>query len=260
MPSYASNFSFLTAGFKDLAEASRRAKERRRRKSGVNSACQSEKGTYFSDWIHLRKSMATIEESIMKRVRGRGRGSAATAADFLDLGSRAAVDQSLSRLVKKSLLTRVSRGVYAYPQISRLIGEISPSPEVVAKALARRGSQKLLPSGALAANLLGLSEQVPAQVEYLTDGPPCRVMVKRMTVELKQTTPRNLATAGRVSGVVIQALRFLRRQQVGREVVEQLRQRLKPAERQQLVKDIPYAPAWMAPIFREIAEEGEVVS
>jgi hypothetical protein len=101
---------------------------------------------------------------------------------------------------------------------------------------------------------------VPTKVEYLTDGPPCRVMVKRMTLELKQTTPRNLATAGRVSGVVIQALRFLRRQQVGPEVVEQLRQRLKPAERQQLVKDIPYAPAWMAPIFREIAGESGVAS
>lgn len=169
------------------------------------------------------------------------------------------MDQSLSRLVKKSVLTRVARGVYSYPQVNRLIGELSPSPEVAAKALARRGAQKLLPSGALAANLLGLSEQVPTKVEYLTDGPSCRVMVKRMTVELKQTTPRNLATAGRVSGVVIQALRFLRRQQVGREVVGQLRLRLKPAERRQLVKDIPYAPAWMAPIFREIAGEGEVV-
>lgn len=201
--------------------------------------------------------MKTIEESIMKRVRGRGRGSAATPADFLDLGSRAAVDQSLSRLVKKNLLTRVARGVYAYPEINRLIGEIAPSPEVVAQALARRGSQKLLPSGALAANLLGLSDQVPTKVEYLTDGPTCRVMVKRMMVELKQTTPRNLATAGRVSGVVIQALRFLRRQQVGSEIVKTLSARLKPAERRQLVKDIPYAPAWMAPIFREIAKESE---
>lgn len=194
----------------------------------------------------------------MKRVRGRGRGSAATPADFLDLGSRAAVDQSLSRLVKKRLLTRVARGVYSYPQMNRLIGEVSPSPEEVAKALARRGCRKLLPSGALAANLLGLSEQVPSKVEYLTDGPPCRVMVKRMPVELKRTTPRNLATAGRVSGVVIQALRFLRRQQVNQELVERLRERLQPAERRQLVKDIPYAPAWMAPIFREVAGEGEV--
>ena len=201
--------------------------------------------------------MKTIEESIMKRVRGRGRGSAATPTDFLDLGSRAAVDQSLSRLVKKSLLIRVARGLYAYPEINRLIGEVAPSPEVVAKALARRGAQKLLPSGSLAAHLLGLSDQVPSKVEYLTDGPSCRVMVKRMTVELKQTTPRNLATAGRVSGVVIQALRFLRRQQVDSDVVTTLRARLKPAERRQLVKDIPYAPAWMTPIFREIAKESE---
>jgi ABC-type uncharacterized transport system YnjBCD ATPase subunit len=125
----------------------------------------------------------------------------------------------------------------------------------VAKALARRGSGKLLPSGALAANLLGLSEQVPAKAEYLTDGPSSRVMIKNLQVVLKQTTPKNLATADRVTGVVIQALRFLRRQQVGQEVVTQLRERLKPAERRQLVKDIPFAPAWMAPIFRKIAEE-----
>lgn len=200
--------------------------------------------------------MQTIEESIIKRVRGRGRGSAVTPTDFLDLGARAAVDQAMSRLARKNLLTRVSRGVYVFPQMNPLIGEVSPSPDEVAKALARRGSCKLLPSGALAANLLGLSEQVPSKVEYLTDGPSCKVMIKRLEVVLKQTTPRNLATADRVTGVVIQALRFLRRQQVGPEVVEKLRRRLKPAERQQLVKDIPLAPAWMAAIFRKVAEEG----
>jgi hypothetical protein len=200
--------------------------------------------------------MKTIEESMLRRVRGRGRGSAVTPTDFLDLGSRAAVDQGLSRLARKNMLTRVSRGVYAFPETNAWIGEVSPTSDEVAKALARRGSGKLLPSGALAANLLGLSDQVPAKAEYLTDGPSCRVMIKRLVVVLKQTTPKNLATAGRVSGVVIQALRFLRRQQVGPEEVVKLRERLKPAERRQLVKDIPFAPAWMAPIFRQIAEEG----
>lgn len=199
--------------------------------------------------------MQTIEKSMIRRVRCRGRGSAVTPADFLDLGTRAAVDQGLSRLARKKVLTRVSRGVYSFPETSAWIGEISPSPDEVAKALARRGSGKLLPSGALAANLLGLSEQVPAKAEYLTDGPSSRVMIKNLQVVLKQTTPKNLATADRVTGVVIQALRFLRRQQVGQEVVTKLRERLKPAERRQLVKDIPFAPAWMAPIFRKIAEE-----
>lgn len=165
------------------------------------------------------------------------------------------MDQGLSRLARKKVLTRISRGVYSFPETNEWIGEISPSPDEVAKALARRGSGKLLPSGALAANLLGLSEQVPAKAEYLTDGPSCRVMIKNLQVVVKRTTPKNLATAGRVTGVVIQALSFFRRQQVGPEVETQLRERLKPAERRQLVKDIPFAPAWMAPIFRKIAEE-----
>ena len=134
--------------------------------------------------------MKTIEELMLKRVRGRGRGSAVTPADFLDLGKRAAVDQGLSRLTRKKMLMRVSRGLYALPEINEWIGEVSPAPDEVAKALARRGSSKLLPSGALAANLLGLSDQVPAKAEYLTDGPSCRVMIKRLTVVLKQTTPK----------------------------------------------------------------------
>lgn len=179
----------------------------------------------------------------------------ATPSEFLDLGSRAAVDQAMSRLVKKGTLRRVARGVYSYPEVSSLIGELSPQPAAVAQALARRGSQRLLPSGAYAANQLGLTEQVSAKVEYLTDGRSRQVMIKRLPVTLRQTSTKNLATAGRVSGTVIQALKFLRREHVGHEAVQILRGRLTPAEKRQLVKDIPLAPAWMAPIFHRIAEE-----
>jgi hypothetical protein len=174
--------------------------------------------------------------------------------DFLDLGGRAAVDQAFSRLCKQGLLRRVDRGVYSFPEKSRLIGELSPSPERVAQALARRGAQKLLPSGPFAANLLGLTEQVPAKVEYLTDGPSRRVMIKRLPVLLKQAAPARLATAGRVSGTVAQALRFLRKAQMDETVIPQLRRRLSAADKAQLVRDIPLVPAWVGEVFRKIAE------
>jgi hypothetical protein len=181
----------------------------------------------------------------------------ATPQDFLDLGSRPAVDQSLSRLVKKGLLRRVDRGVYGYPERSALVGELSPAPETVAKALASGGQQRLLPGRAYAANLLGLTEQVPAAVEYLTDGPPRRRKVQRLSVVLKRTTTKNMATADRMTGTLIQALRFLGKDKVGPEAVEILRRRLSPEDKAQLVSDIPLAPAWMASIFRRIAAEGE---
>lgn len=193
-----------------------------------------------------------MEESIKNRMQRRGRGAAVTPFDFLDLGSRASVDQGLSRLTRKNVLKRVDRGVYAYPKFSRLLGELSPDPEKVAQALARRDAAKLIPSGAMAANLLGLSEQVPSRFVYLTSGPACEVNIGKLTVTLRPTVAKNLATAGRASAVVIQALRFLGKDQVGAEVVEKLRERLDGRQRKQLVKDIPYAPAWMAPHFRAI--------
>ncbi|MFN0076326.1 MAG: DUF6088 family protein [Prosthecobacter sp.] len=132
--------------------------------------------------------MKSLENEILKRLRGRGRGTAACPADFLNLGSRAAVDQVLSRLVKKGTLERVDRGVYALPKISPVLGRLSPEPEAVAQALARRGAQRLIPAGAHAANLLGLTTQVPARIEYLTDGPPCRAMIQKLPIILKRTT------------------------------------------------------------------------
>ncbi len=192
---------------------------------------------------------------MLRRIRGRGPGSVATPADFLDQGSRAAVDQALSRLVRRGALRRVSRGVYGYPQRSKLLGELSPRPEEVARALARQGAQRLLPSGAYAANLLGLSDQVPARIEYLTDGPSRRVMIRQLSVVLKQTTPRQLATAGRVTGTVTQALRFLRREQVDQSVIDTLRGRLSAADKRQLVQDIKLVPAWIGDVFRKVAEQ-----
>ncbi|MBJ7390702.1 MAG: hypothetical protein JHC85_03995 [Chthoniobacterales bacterium] len=205
----------------------------------------------------MPKISQSIEKLVLSRIYGRGRGSVVSPSDFLDLGSRGGVDLALSRLTKKGILRRVDRGVYGYPEKSRLIGELSPRPEEVAKALARRGNRRLLPSGAYAANLLGFTEQVPVKVEYLTDGPTRRVMIRKLPVTLKQTTPARLATAGRVSGTVAQALRFLRKERVDDAIVEKLRKRLSEDDKKQLLRDIPLVPAWVGETFRRVAEPGE---
>jgi DNA-binding GntR family transcriptional regulator len=213
----------------------------------------SEKSMLISDTMKSQSDVQSLEKSILRRLRGRGRGVVACPSDFLDCGSRAAVDQVLSRLAKKGTLRRVDRGVYVLPKKSRLLGELSPAPEEVAQALARKGAQRVIPAGAHAANLLGLTTQVPARIEYLTDGPPRQVMVQNLSIILKRTTTRNLATAGRISGTVIQALRFLGQKNVNEEVIRQLRARLKVREKTQLLQDTPLAPAWMASVFRQVA-------
>lgn len=180
-----------------------------------------------------------------------------TPTDFLDLGSRQAVGLALFRLVQKGTIRRLAWGVYDYPKLHSRIGLLYPGPDTVAKALARSAASRLQPSGAYATNLLRLSEQVPAKVVYLTDGQGRKVKLGNLTIELKRTTPRNMATAGRTSGLVIQAFRHLGRKHVDAARLKRLKELLSEQDKKQLLKDVAYAPGWMQPLFREIAGAGQ---
>src|SRR5436189_5230479 len=118
-----------------------------------------------------KKSPQAIDSRILAHIHGRGRGSVFVPADFLDLGSREAVDLALHRLARKGTIRRLARGVYDFPKEHPVFGLLSPSADTVARALAGRDRTRLQPSGAYAANILGLSEQVPAKAVFLTDGP-----------------------------------------------------------------------------------------
>src|SRR3982750_830034 len=109
-----------------------------------------------------KKTPQSINSMILDAIHSRGHGSVFVPADFLDLGSREAVDVALHRLARKGTIRRLARGVYDFPKQHPVLGLLSPSAEAVARALAGRDRTRLQPAGAFAANVLGLSEQVPA--------------------------------------------------------------------------------------------------
>lgn len=199
--------------------------------------------------------MYSIHAQIVRRIRGAGRRSVFSPSDFLDLGSRDAVDQVLSRLTRKGTLRRLARGLYDYPKTHPVLGVVTPTPEAIAAALAGKHGIRLQPSGAYAANLLGLSTQVPAKIVFLTDGPSRTVRVGNQEIRLVRTTPRAMGPARRISGTMIQALRYLGQAQVDDAVIRALRRKLQPADRQQLLRDLPFAPAWVGAHLRAIAQE-----
>lgn len=203
-----------------------------------------------------RPKALSIDGRILARIRGKGRGAVHVPADFLDLGSRQAVDLTLHRLTHKGTIRRLTRGVYDYPREHPVLGLLYPSVEEIARALGRHGRARIQPAGAYAANALGLSEQVPAQVVFLTDGTSRTVQVGPLTIRLRRTSARNMATAGRLSGLLIQALRELGADNITAARIEHLRRTLPAAERRGLLRDLALAPAWMHPLFRQLAEEG----
>jgi len=163
-----------------------------------------------------------------------------------------AVDQTLGRLTKAGVIRRLTRGLYDYPSKHPDFGDLPPNYDRVAQALVGRDNLKIQPSGAYAANLLGLTEQVPAKIVFFTDGPNRKVQIGKQTIVLKRTTPRNMATAGRISGLVIQALRYLKQGNIDLTVVAKLKRRLSDNDKNTLMNDIRYAPAWIGDIFRKI--------
>lgn len=135
--------------------------------------------------------MTGIADRIMKRVRAKGRGRwVCTPKDFLDLGSRAAVDQALSRLAKSGDLRRVGRGLYDLPRTSGVLNRPAPvDMDKAVAALARRDSIRIMPDGITAANQLGLTNAVPAKTSYVTDGTTRDVKIGNRIVRLRHAGP-----------------------------------------------------------------------
>ena len=200
--------------------------------------------------------MISVAERIVKRVKHKGKGFAFTAKDFLDLGKRAAVDKALSTLATQGVFRRVGRGLYDVPRPSALLGgPADPDVDQLAQAIARNTGARIQPTGAAAANILGLSEQVPAKVVYLTDGLSRTVAVGNRTITFKRTRPRDLLVDP-MSATVVQALLFLGREAVTAEVLAKLRRALTPAERSRLLMEARYSADWIAEAALRINEEG----
>ena len=155
--------------------------------------------------------MTGMADKIMKRVSAHDSGRwVCTPKDFLDLGSREAVDQALSRLIKAGQLRRVGHGLYDMPRISNVLKRTAPVDlDAVIAALARRDGVRIMPDGLVAANQLGLTNAVPVKASYVTDGHSRTLKIDGRTVRFRHAGPSVMQWAGKPAAPVVQALRWL---------------------------------------------------
>jgi len=175
----------------------------------------------------------------------------------MGFGNGPAVGQALARLAKAGTLLRVRQGLYYRPRPHPILGQTSPDPTAVVEALMKGTGAQWQFSGPYAANRLGLSEQVPAKIMVLTDGTPRRVALGKLTLIFRQVAPRSLLGAGRPAGLVIQALRHLRKTGLAPSDATRLRQRLDEATKTDLAALAPSLPAWMQSIVGDIIRPTE---
>jgi len=196
----------------------------------------------------------SIDGKIIRSIKARKGALAFSAKDFGHLGSRPAIGQGLARLVKQGRLRRVRQGIYDLPRAHPLLGQTAPDPMAVIRALMDGSGAQWQASGAYAANLLGLSDQVPAKIVILTDGVPRRVPLGKLTLVFRRAAPRNLLGAGKPAGLVIQAIRYLRKDGLSPATIDRLRKQLDADTKADLRTLGPDVAAWMQPVVRQIAE------
>jgi len=199
--------------------------------------------------------MQTMRDQIVARIERLGEGKAFSAKDFLDIASRTTIDVTLASLTLSGKIRRIRRGLYDMPKVNPALGgKLSPDIDEAARAIARRQKWKIVPEGAWAANLLGLSTQVPSKIIYLTDGPNNEMPIGRRTIQFKHARPKALAGLEGKFALVVQALRHLGKDGVGPREIETLRAGLSSAEKRKLVKDTRFGVDWIYEVANRIVE------
>ena len=187
----------------------------------------------------------SIHHKVLDRIKGKGRGWVFTPSDFLNLGSRDAVDQSLSRLARQGVVRRLGRGIYDYPRHHKRLGMLSPSADAIAQAVVPKDKGMLQVSGARAANVLGLTTQVPAQPVYLTDGYSKRITVDGRVIHFRHAARRNLVGGRSRAGMVFQAIRYLGKDRVDDSTIQRLHRQLPDDVKSGLRRDLGQMTDWM---------------
>lgn len=200
--------------------------------------------------------MSTLINAIFSAAQSLPEGGIVSPKEFLHLGSRYAVDQTLTRLTREGKLLRVSRGVYVLP-VEGKFGSRAPSTESVVQAIESQSGEIIVQNGAAAANALGLTTQVPTREVFLTSGTSRTLQLGKRVVELKHATRWQLGLGNRPAGMAIRALSWLGSEQV-QPTLKVLQSKLTTAEWDVLHAARASLPSWMARAVSQINEMSEI--
>lgn len=187
----------------------------------------------------------SVEIQVLHKIKRNPRGTLFFVDSFATIGNTKSVNKALERLVKSGELERVATGIYVRPVIDDYIGEVLPSIEEIAVAIAKRDRATIVPTGSYAMYKLGLTTQVPLNIVYYTDTSARKIKIGKQTITFKKASSKNLSFIGEISKLAIQALRTIGKDQATDEEIKQIKKILKNENPKHLQHDLQLAPVWI---------------
>lgn len=200
--------------------------------------------------------MDKVHTQIEKKLAKAKKGSLFFLSDFRGMGTEGSIKMALSRLKEAGKLKRIAHGIYYLPQIDPILGELYPSMETIAEAIAKKEHIRIKPTGAFALHKLGLTTQVPMKLVYFTDGPLKQIKLGKNVIKFKPTTPKKLSLKGKLSSLIIQALEELGTEHLEEKTIKRVKELLKKEDPKILIKDLKLAPAYISEFIFLLLKEG----
>jgi uncharacterized protein DUF6088 len=195
--------------------------------------------------------MQTVENKIVAKIYGHGRGWAFSKVDFAASFDVANIHKALASLATAGRIRRVLRGIYDYPRFSEALGgTLSPDMDQVAQALARKFSWRIQPTGAAALNLMGLSTQVPGRWVYLSDGPARAYKMGKQELEFRRGSLREAGFKLRESGLLVQAIRALGKERIDARSIAAMKVAVKGKDRSLILRETKAVPEWIRSVIK----------
>ena len=200
----------------------------------------------------------SLEKQVLGLIKKKGRGNFAFASDFTSLGEQKTINKALERLAKENAIIRISRGVYYYPKIDKVLGlgVLYPTLEDIAEGIAKRDKARIVPTGIYALNRLGFSTQIPMNIVYLTDGSERKLNLSNGTsIQFKYTAPRNLAFKSQLAMLLTFAFKTIGKENITQEMLTHTKELLAKDEKSTIEQDYNLMPAWVSSIIKSVYEE-----
>ena len=197
----------------------------------------------------------TIKAAVLKQIEESPDNAIFFLGDFAELGSVETIRKIFVQARLQGIVKQLAHGIYIKPMLSKF-GEVPPSLDDIAKAIAIRDSVEIMPTGSTATNLLGLSTQVPMSVSYLTTGSSRNIRIGNRVIKFKHAAPKNFAFKGKTMPLIVQALREFGKENIDNTILSALSLYLEKApDKKHFESDILLAPAWIQSIVKSLLKK-----